>query len=208
MSRYIPEFSKLQVYTGDNADGTMKVEDARRPMTMRELMTHSAGLGYVLNQTHPVDRRIQQDAVLNAGAPLQTMIDKLAKVPLLAQPGARWYYSIAVDVQGYLVEKLSGQPFAEFLRTRIFDPIGMRDTAFFVPKEKLARLALVHAEGPDGRTQRRRPGCRRRDRGARGPLRRRRPLLDRGRLPAVRADAPERRRARRRALSSLRAPWR
>jgi CubicO group peptidase (beta-lactamase class C family) len=110
-------------------------------------MTHTAGLGYILNPNNPVDKMFLQANVLNAAAPLQTMIDGLAKLPLVAQPGTRWAYSIAVDVQGYLVAKLSGQPFDEFLRTRIFEPLGMEDTAFYVPKEKLARLALVHADG-------------------------------------------------------------
>jgi CubicO group peptidase (beta-lactamase class C family) len=82
--------------------------------------------------------------VLNPAASLETMIDGLSKMPLLAQPGTRWSYSIGVDVQGYLVEKFSGQPFAEFLRTRIFEPLGMKDTGFYVPKEKLARFSEVH----------------------------------------------------------------
>jgi CubicO group peptidase (beta-lactamase class C family) len=150
VSRYIPEFAKLQVYVGDNPDGTMKLEDARRSMTMREIMTHSAGLGYVLNSANAVDRLVIKEQILNPAAPLQAMIDKLAKTPLMAQPGTRWYYSIAVDVQGYLVEKLSGQPFAEFLQSRLFGPLGMKDTAFFVPKAKVARLARVHTEGPGG----------------------------------------------------------
>ena len=144
VSRYIPEFGHLKVYTGKNDDGTTKLEDAKRSMTMRELMTHTAGLGYVLSANNPVDKMIIDGNVLNAGAPLQTMIDGLAKIPLLAQPGTRWSYSIAVDVQGYLVEKFSGQSFADFARTRIFEPLGMKDTAFYVPKEKLARFAQVH----------------------------------------------------------------
>jgi CubicO group peptidase (beta-lactamase class C family) len=144
VSRYIPEFARLKVYTGKNDDGTPKLEDARRSMTMRELMTHTAGLGYVLSPINPVDKMIIDGNVLNAAAPLQTMIDGLAKIPLLAQPGARWSYSIAVDVQGYLVEKFSGQPFGEFARKRIFEPLGMKDTAFYVPKEKLPRFAQVH----------------------------------------------------------------
>jgi len=144
VSRYIPEFARLKVYTGKNDDGTPKLEDARRPMTMRELMTHTAGLGYVLSPINPVDKMIIDGNVLNTGAPLQAMIDSLAKIPLLAQPGTRWSYSIAVDVQGYLIEKFSGQPFGEFARKRIFEPLGMKDTAFYVPKEKLARFAQVH----------------------------------------------------------------
>jgi CubicO group peptidase (beta-lactamase class C family) len=144
VSRYIPEFARLKVDAGKNDDGTPKLEDARRPMTMRELMTHTAGLGYVLSPNNPVNKMIIDGNVLNAGAPLQTMIDGLAKIPLLAQPGTRWSYSIAVDVQGYLVEKFSGQPFGEFARKRIFEPLGMKDTAFYVPKEKLPRFAQVH----------------------------------------------------------------
>jgi CubicO group peptidase (beta-lactamase class C family) len=150
VSRYIPEFAKLQVYLGDNPDGTMKMEPARRAMTMRELMTHSAGLGYVLNQANVVDRLIIKEQILDANAPLQTMIDKLAKTPLSAQPGTRWYYSIAVDVQGYLVEKFSGQRFGDFLQARLFGPLGMKDTAFNVPKSKLSRLARIHTDGKDG----------------------------------------------------------
>jgi CubicO group peptidase (beta-lactamase class C family) len=144
VSRYIPEFAKLKVYTGKNDDGTPKLEDARRPMTMRELMTHTAGLGYVLSPVNPVDKMIIDGNVLNSGAPLQAMIDGLAKTPLLAQPGTRWSYSIGVDVQGYLVEKFSGEPFGEFARKRIFEPLGMKDTAFYVPNEKLPRFAQVH----------------------------------------------------------------
>jgi CubicO group peptidase (beta-lactamase class C family) len=144
VARYIPQFSKLRVYTGKNEDGTPKLEDARRSMTMRELMTHTAGLGYVLSPNNPVDKLIIDGNVLNANAPLQNMIDGLAKIPLLAQPGARWSYSIGVDVQGYLIEKFSGMSFADFARTRIFEPLGMKDTGFYVPKDKVARLALVH----------------------------------------------------------------
>jgi CubicO group peptidase (beta-lactamase class C family) len=150
VARYIPEFAKMKVYTGQNADGTPKLEDARRSMTMRELMTHTAGLGYVLSQANPVDKMIIEGNVLNSRAPLQAMIDGLSKLPLLAQPGTRWSYSIAVDVQGYLIEKFSGQSFAEFLRTRVFEPLGMKDTAFYVPQEKLSRLALVHNGSPNG----------------------------------------------------------
>ena len=81
------------------------------------------------------------------------MIDGLAKLPLLAQPGTRWAYSIAVDVQGYLVEKLSGQKFDAFLKERIFDPLGMKDTAFYVPTAKLGRLARIHGEGQERHAQ-------------------------------------------------------
>lgn len=146
VARHIPEFAKLQVYTAANPDGTFQTEAPRRPMTMRELMTHTAGLGYSLSPQHPVNRQFITRGVLDSARPLQAMIDEMAKLPLLYQPGTRWAYSAAVDVQGYLVEKLSGMKFDEFLRTRIFEPLGMRDTAFHVPASKLSRLARIHGE--------------------------------------------------------------
>src|SRR5262245_2821271 len=150
VSRHIPEFARLQVLAGTSADGSPATEPAKRQMTMRELMTHTAVLGYVLNPKNPVDQLIIEGRGLDTAAPLQTMIDKLGKIPLLAHPGTRWSYSIAVDVQGYLVEKFSGMKFDEFLRTRLFEPLGMKDTAFYVPQEKLSRLALVHNDGQGG----------------------------------------------------------
>ena len=154
VSRYLPGFADLKVHAGDRANGEPRLVDAERPMTMAELMSHSGGLGYGLGAENHVDRLYRERRVLNADEPLQAMIDKLSDLPLLAQPGTRWYYSIGVDVQGYLVEKLSGQPFPEFLQERIFDPLGMVDTAFYVPEEKLARVALIYGEGDGGGLER------------------------------------------------------
>lgn len=144
VSRFIPGFRALKVYAGSNADGTPKLEDARRSMTMRELMTHTGGLGYTLSDTSPVDKMLIQARVLNPRAPLQSMIDGLVTLPLMAQPGTRWSYSIGVDVQGYLIEQMSGMPLGDFLKSRLFDPLGMKDTGFYVPAAKVARLAQVH----------------------------------------------------------------
>jgi len=149
VSKHIPAFADLKVHVGDGPDGKLRLEDADREMTMSELMSHSSGLAYGLGRTNAVDTLYRERRVLNADAPLQAMIDKLAALPLLAQPGTRWYYSIAVDVQGYLVEQLSGQPFDQFLSDRIFEPLGMVDTAFYVPSNKLERVARVHTEGDD-----------------------------------------------------------
>ena len=150
VSRYIPELAGLKVYSGDESDGSLRLEDADHEMTMRELMTHTAGLGYVLNPRHPVNRIFLEQRVLDPMQPLSAMVDKLAGIPLLAQPGRRWIYSVAVDVQGYLVEKLSGQPFAEFLEERIFEPLGMADTGFYVPPSEAGRVAIRHTAGEDG----------------------------------------------------------
>ena len=150
VERYIPEFADLKVYAGETPDGSMVLEDPDHPITMRELMTHTAGLGYVLNPRHPVNQIFLEQRVLNPTEELQVMIDKLAGIPLLEQPGRRWIYSVAVDVRGYLVEKLSGQPFEQFLQERIFDPLGMVDTKFYVPASNVDRIALRHTNDDGG----------------------------------------------------------
>ena len=155
VSMYIPAFADLQVYTGEGSDGKMETEPLARGrrITMRDLMKHTAGLGYTLNPRHPVTRAFQENQVLNPAAPLQTMIDKIVQVPLIAQPQTQWAYSSSVDVQGYLVEHLSGQPLAEFLQERIFEPLGMVDTGFYVPGSKTDRVAAIHAPSREGGLQ-------------------------------------------------------
>jgi CubicO group peptidase (beta-lactamase class C family) len=110
---------------------------------MREVMSHTAGFGYGLEDKIYVDKQYREKRVLGASS-LKDMIDRTATIPLVYQPGTSWRYSSAVDIQGYLVEKLSGQKFSDFLRDRIFTPLRMKDTAFYVPPEKAQRLAAVY----------------------------------------------------------------
>ena len=143
IAKHIPAFANLKVYAGEK-DGAPILEAPAHPPTMGELMSHTAGFTYGLFGNTPVDKLYQ--AANPLGAPsLQAMIDKLATLPLLYQPGTRWVYSVSVDIQGYLVEKLSGKTFPEFLRTRLFEPLGMLDTGFFVPAQQLARVATIYA---------------------------------------------------------------
>ena len=143
IAKHIPEFANLKVYAGEK-DGQPIFEAPAHPPTMGELMSHSAGFTYGLFGATPVDKAYQ--AANPLGQPnLKAFIDTMAKLPLLYQPGTRWVYSVSVDIQGYLVEKLSGQPFPEFLRTRIFEPLGMVDTAFYVPADKLSRASTIYA---------------------------------------------------------------
>jgi CubicO group peptidase (beta-lactamase class C family) len=144
VSKHIPEFKSLKVYTGMGSDGVPTVEAAAHEPTMGELMSHSAGFTYGLFGNTPVDKLYQAAAPLDAPS-LQEFINRVAKLPLLYQPGTRWVYSVSVDIQGYLVEKLSGKTFPDFLRTRIFEPLGMADTAFFVAQEKLSRVATIYS---------------------------------------------------------------
>jgi len=149
VSKHIPEFANLKVAKVNPQSGAVTQVAPDHPMTMRELMSHSGGLTYGVFGSTPVDKMYTDVNVLDRDATLQAMIDKLGKIPLLHQPGERWHYSVSVDVQGYLVEKLSGQPFAEFLKQRIFDPLGMKDTAFYVPAEKLNRFVSFYTYDKD-----------------------------------------------------------
>ncbi len=143
VSKHIPEFAHLQVLAADGA----RVPQAT-PMTMRQLVSHSAGFAYGLSIGSPVDQMYREQRVLDRHSSLDEMIRKLAGLPLAFQPGERWYYSAAVDVQGYLVQKLSGMPFDEFLRTRLFAPLKMVDTDFALTPAQLPRLAAIHTHTP------------------------------------------------------------
>jgi CubicO group peptidase (beta-lactamase class C family) len=149
VSRYIPEFPHLKVFKGMDQSGKMILEDPVHPPTMRELMNHTAGFTYGVFGDSPIDKMYLSQQVLQSRS-LQDMIDKLAKIPLLYQPGTRWVYSVAMDIQGYIVEKLSGQSLPDFMQQRIFGPLGMKDTGFFVPKEKRNRFATLYAADPKG----------------------------------------------------------
>ena len=143
VTRYIPEFKNLRVVKTVNKDGTMELEDMTRPPTMREIMSHTAGFGYGLADEHPVDKMFREKRVLGATS-LKQMIDRTAEIPLMFQPGTEWSYSSSVDIQGYVVEKLTGQKFGDFLEASIFKPLKMNDTAFYTGPDKANRLSAVY----------------------------------------------------------------
>jgi CubicO group peptidase (beta-lactamase class C family) len=144
ISKYIPEFAHLKVFNGFDANGKMLLADPDHAPTMHELMTHTAGFTYG-NADTPVDK-IVHDLNLDHAKNLQERIDLLAQAPLLYQPGTRWVYSPSMDIQGYIVEKLSGQSLPDFMRDHIFAPLGMSDAGFFVPADKRARFAAGYHE--------------------------------------------------------------
>lgn len=149
IARYVPEFEHLKVFKGMDADGKMILVDPDHAPTMRELMTHTAGFSYGFSADAPVDK-VYRDAKVLGSANLQEMIDKLAKIPLIYQPGKGWTYSISMDIQGYIVEKLSGQSLPDFMREHIYEPLGMRDAGFYVPEEKRGRFATLYNVNPQG----------------------------------------------------------
>ena len=146
VSKYIPEFKDLKVFAGGSS-GNMQVVPSERDMTIRHLLTHTSGLTYGLFSNTPVDSLYLKAEVLSNEGTLQDMIDKLSHIPLLYQPGSTWHYSVSIDVLGYLVEVLSDMPFDQFLAQRIFQPLGMKDTGFYVPEDKVHRFAANY--GPD-----------------------------------------------------------
>jgi len=150
ITRFIPEFERLRVFSGVDADGAITTEPMTRPPTMREVMSHTAGFGYGLFDAHPVDREVHARGVLRADG-FDEMITRAADVPLMFQPGTEWAYSIASDIQGCLVERISGQPFDRYLHDVIFAPLKMVDTGFQVHEGKRERLSAIYAAGPDGK---------------------------------------------------------
>jgi CubicO group peptidase (beta-lactamase class C family) len=152
VAKYIPEFANLKVY-GTDARGNVVQNEQTHPLTMRELMSHMGGFTYGFFSNTPVDKLQREADVLNVGNTLDEMIKRVAKLPLNSQPGSEWHYSISTDIQGYIVQKLSGMPFEEFLQKRIFKPLNMVDTGFYVPPEKLKRFAEFYVYDKDGQLQ-------------------------------------------------------
>ena len=142
VAKYVPELANMQLLI----DG--EPVSPQSPMTIEQLMTHTAGLTNGWHIEHPVERAYR-DATLYQSADLHTFIDKLATLPLRFEPGTRYHYSVATDVLGALVERLSGQTLEQFFYTRIFKPLAMHDTFFNVPDDKMPRMAGSHLWNPE-----------------------------------------------------------
>ncbi len=157
VATHIPSWKNLGVYatgmpslvaTGEPVFITTPVE---RPMKVVDLVTHTSGLTYGFMNRTSVDRAYRHLRIADPGAEggLDRMIENLAGLPLEFSPGTRWNYSVSIDVMGYLVQKLSGMPFGEFLRTRLFEPLGMSDTAFWCPEGEVGRFTSCYMQaGP------------------------------------------------------------
>ena len=145
----IPEWKDLGVYQGGFME-TYRTTPPARPMLMIDLLRHTSGLTYGFQQMSNVDAAYRKLKVgeRTSGATLDDMIAQMAKLPLEFSPGTAWNYSHSTDVLGYLVGKISGKPFDQFLRENIFAPLGMNDTGFHVPETKQARLAACYAFTP------------------------------------------------------------
>lgn len=152
VSRFLPEWKDQKVWVeGDGEAMQTKLPDT--PVTVRHLLTHTAGLTYggsLVPSDHPVDKAYVAAKVLrDENETIESFSSKLAGVPLRFEPGTAWEYSYATDVCGCLVEAMSGQPFDEFLKQRVFDPLGMEDTGFVLPDDKLDRFSACYYRKPD-----------------------------------------------------------
>ena len=155
VAKFLPELANMTVMTedADPSSGGSVVREfaASNPITIQDLLRHTAGLTYGLFGNTRVDQMYRERGVLLEDRDIAETVAKLGKLPLLFEPGTTWHYSVAVDVLGRLIEVVSGQGFDEFLKQRIFDPLAMNDTGFFVPPEKLGRFAQLYA--PKGTQQ-------------------------------------------------------
>ena len=154
ISKFIPAFANPRVMVGGSR-GKIETVPAEREITFRDLLTHTSGLTYGFMESNPVDALYRgKDGIgdfLEIQTSLKELVEKLAGFPLIAQPGKAWNYSVAIDVLGYLVEAISGQPFETFMVEKILKPLGMHDTNFFVPEDKHDRLAANYSVGPSGK---------------------------------------------------------
>jgi len=147
LAKYLPEFANMQVPDGKDAAGTLTYRPARRPILVRDILRHTAGFDY---GSDPAFRAADP---MNPQNDLSEMGRRVARAPLLFEPGAEWRYSVAVDIQALLVEKLAGVPFESYVRTNILDPLGMKDTAWTQPADRIGRLAATYVR-VDGKLSR------------------------------------------------------
>ena len=147
ITKFLPELESLEVLVSrePGADATVPI---KRPATMRELMSHTAGFSYGL-WGDDVSNALMRENDFRGSTSIEDALEKLAGVPLLYQPGQDWFYSIAVDLQGFIVERLSGLSLGEYFQQNIFTPLDMKDTGFFVPPDKIDRLVEVYSPNPE-----------------------------------------------------------
>lgn len=150
VSKFIPAFKDVKVL-GSVASGTPELVDLEREITIRDLMTHTSGLTYAFLEDSPVDAMYEQAGLFSRDKKtLQENVQELAKMPLVHQPGTAWRYSVSTDVLGYLVEVIAETSLDIVLKERVFDPLQMIDTGFYVPQEKMERFAALYSLAEDG----------------------------------------------------------
>jgi CubicO group peptidase (beta-lactamase class C family) len=148
VSRFIPEFEKTTVAVVKPTGG-YTIEKAKRQITIRDLLTHTAGIGYGGGVAADLWKKADMQGwyFAHRNEPVAETIKRMAALPMDAHPGEAYVYGYSTDILGVIVERASGMPLDQFLKTRIFDPLGMNDTYFFLPKEKTSKLTVVYTPG-------------------------------------------------------------
>lgn len=151
LHKFIPEFANMRVWVSGEGDA-MTTVPAKSPITMKQLLTHTSGLTYGFMESTPVDAAYRANRIeFNAGkGTLEDTARRLAEMPLLAEPGTEWNYSVSTDVLGRVIEVISGQTLDDYFRQRILEPLGMKDTGFTVPEGQAGRFAALYVPTPDG----------------------------------------------------------
>ncbi len=151
VAKFIPAFAATKVL---QADGSLEPQHMLRPMQVRDLMSHSCGLSYDFFEDYPIGAQYREARLMNdASRPLDKLVDDLARIPLAFHPGTKWHYGLGIDVAAQLIQVLADQPLGDFLRERLFQPLGMDDTGFGVAPGERHRLAAMYGHpdliGPD-----------------------------------------------------------
>lgn len=150
LEKYAPEFANMQVFAGmDSLTGEIKLEPLARQITIRDITRHTAGFATNPNQPGLGDLLKAADPG-NPNNTLTQMAEKMGQVPLMFQPGTQWAYGPSVDVQAFLVERISGKPYGEYVREHVLDPLGMSETRYFVPESDRDRMSAMYRKGEDG----------------------------------------------------------
>jgi CubicO group peptidase (beta-lactamase class C family) len=149
VGKYLPEFSTMQVISGRNEDGSVATRPAQNTMTIKHLLTHTAGLTYDDETAAGLPLLYHQADIWSASS-LAAFSQQIASMPLAFEPGTRWHYSVAQDVLGRLVEVVAGQPFDQYMQQRILQPLRMEDTGFWVPEGKIDRFLPLYRKQGDG----------------------------------------------------------
>ena len=150
IGNYLPELAHMRVLTGGTAEKPL-LADAKRPITIKHLFTHTSGLTYDFADS-PVEK-LNREAKLPEAPSLADFVVRVSRLPLAHEPGERFAYGVSTDILGALVEKVSGRSFGAYLEERVFRPLGMKDTGFSVPEAKQSRLAKIYEKGKDGKLQ-------------------------------------------------------
>jgi CubicO group peptidase (beta-lactamase class C family) len=149
VSKYLPEFKNLRVVRSNQDGPDAPTDSLKSQITIAQLMSHSSGLTHGLS-ANPVDRRFRAGYFKPTISSIQERVSNITKFPLLAQPGTQWNYSAGPDVMSALIEKFSGMSTEAFLKTRIFEPLGMKNTGYNVPKDQQSKIVSLHTKGADG----------------------------------------------------------